>query len=83
MILDLIFVDMRVISSSVFDFYKIRYAVSAIFGPTYLSFKRKEFGPNIDIQQNLHFTLLPKLVVWIFVSLFLITYMKTMSDSLL
>jgi hypothetical protein len=32
MMLDLIFV----ISSSVFDFYKIRYAVSAILGPTYL-----------------------------------------------
>ena len=51
MMRDLIFV----ISSSVFDFYKIRYAVSAIFGPTYLSLKRKEFGPNVDIQQNLLF----------------------------
>ena len=64
MLLDLIFVDMRVIYSSVFDFfYKIRYAVSAIFGPTYLSFKRKEFGPNVDIQQNLLFGYIVKIKI--------------------
>ena len=63
MMLDLIFVDMRVIYSSIFDFYKIRYAVSAIFGPTYLSFKRKEFGPNVDIQQNLLFGYIVKIKI--------------------
>ena len=63
MMLDLIFVDMRVIYNSIFDFYKIRYAVPAIFGPTYLSFKRKEFGPNVDIQQNLLFGYIVKIKI--------------------
>ena len=63
MMLDLIFVDMRVIYSLIFDFYKIRYAVSAIFGPTYLSFKRKEFGPNLEIQQNLLFGCIVKIKI--------------------
>ena len=63
MLLDLIFVDMRVIYSSVFDIYKIRYAVSAIFGPTFSSFKRKEFVPNVDIQQNLLFGYIVKIKI--------------------